>query len=130
METTSSSTEPTAPVTTDTRISGTNTEQNGQSQAAEIQSCSRSNRPVSAYEEDINPTQYRENRLKYLASLKTEGHNPYSHKFRVSMLIAQYIDRYRGLSDGEHLEDVSVSLAGSRLWLVQDTLSCYFYLLL
>jgi lysyl-tRNA synthetase, class II len=44
----------------------------------------------------------------------SEGNEPYPHKFSVSMTILQYIDTYQGLiSNGEHLEDVSVSLAGS-----------------
>lgn len=57
--------------------------------------------------------QYLENRLKYLATEKAEGRNPYPHKFAVTMSIDQYIKEYEGLGDGQHLEDVSVSLAGS-----------------
>lgn len=58
--------------------------------------------------------QYFENRLKYLVTLKAEGENPYPHKFEVSMSIYQYIEKYGGLSNGEHLEDVGVSLAGNQ----------------
>ncbi|KAK4265493.1 hypothetical protein QN277_026541 [Acacia crassicarpa] len=60
----------------------------------------------------MDPTQYRENRLKCLATEKTEGKNPYPHKFVVSLSINEYIDKYGGMGNGEHLEDVSVSLAG------------------
>ncbi|KAJ1433468.1 OB-fold nucleic acid binding domain, AA-tRNA synthetase-type [Sesbania bispinosa] len=67
---------------------------------------------ASADDDDMDPTQYHENRLKFLAAQKAEGSNPYPHKFNVSMSIDQYINKYGGLSNGEHLEDVSVSLAG------------------
>jgi len=54
-----------------------------------------------------------ENRLKYLATEKEEGRNPYPHKFSATMTIKQYIKEYRGLSDGQHRDDVSVSLTGN-----------------
>ncbi|KAF7838023.1 lysine--tRNA ligase, cytoplasmic-like [Senna tora] len=79
--------------------------------AAEMQS-TQSNKSAAVDDEDMDPTQYHENRLKYLAAQKTEGTNPYPHKFSVSMSINEYIDQYGGLGNGEHLEDVSVSLAG------------------
>ena len=61
----------------------------------------------------ISLQQYLENRLKYLAVQKAEGNNPYPHKFFVTMSLDQYIKEYGGLSNGQHLEDVSVSLAGT-----------------
>ncbi|MED6191532.1 hypothetical protein PIB30_117234 [Stylosanthes scabra] len=79
--------------------------------AAEAQNA-QSNKPASADDEDMDPTQYFENRLKYLAGQKAEGINPYPHKFNVTMSISQYIDKYGSLEKGEHLEDVSVSLSG------------------
>ena len=57
--------------------------------------------------------QYYENRLKYLDAQKGEGKNMYPHKFFVTLSIPEYIDKYGGLSNGEHLEDVSVSLSGN-----------------
>lgn len=57
--------------------------------------------------------QYFENRIKYLATQKADGQNPYPHKFHVSMSINEYIEKYGGLTNGEHLEDVSMSLAGN-----------------
>ncbi|CAJ1975890.1 unnamed protein product [Sphenostylis stenocarpa] len=63
-------------------------------------------------EDDMDPTQYLENRLKYLAVQKADGRNPYPHKFFATMSIDEYIKEYGGLSEGQHLEDVSVSLAG------------------
>lgn len=38
--------------------------------------------------------------------------NPYPHKFDVKMTISEYIEQYQSLSDGEHLKDVEVKLAG------------------
>lgn len=58
--------------------------------------------------------QYLENRIKYLAAQKEEGRNPYPHKFFVSLTIPEYIEKYGGLSNGEHQEDVTVSLAGTK----------------
>ncbi|KAI4335402.1 hypothetical protein L6164_014047 [Bauhinia variegata] len=76
--------------------------------AAEMQS----KKAATGEDEDMDPTQYHENRLKYLVAQKADGRNPYPHKFFTSMTINEYIEKYKGLSDGEHLEDVSVSLAG------------------
>lgn len=75
----------------------------------------------------MDPKEYRENRLKYLAALKTEGINPYPHKFSVSMPIVQYIDRYGGLSNGEHLEDMSISLAGRIMHKRKSGKKLFFY---
>ncbi|KAL2978783.1 hypothetical protein AAZX31_13G136600 [Glycine max] len=72
----------------------------------------KDNKSAPADEDDMDPTQYLENRLKYLAVQKAEGNNPYPHKFSVTMSLDQYIKEYGGLSNGQHLEDVSVSLAG------------------
>ncbi|QCE13428.1 lysyl-tRNA synthetase [Vigna unguiculata] len=82
--------------------------------AAEMQRA-KDNKPAPVDEDDMDPTQYLENRLKYLAVQKAEGRNPYPHKFFVTMSLDEYIKEYGGLSEGQHLEDVSVSLSGSRI---------------
>ncbi|KAK2449251.1 Class II aminoacyl-tRNA and biotin synthetases superfamily protein [Trifolium repens] len=79
--------------------------------AVELKSANE-NKSAPADDEDMDPTQYLENRLKYLATEKKEGRNPYPHKFYVTLSIEQYIKEYGSLSEGQHLEDVSVSLAG------------------
>ncbi|PIA47701.1 hypothetical protein AQUCO_01400358v1 [Aquilegia coerulea] len=79
--------------------------------AAEADSTPSQRRPV-ADDEDMDPTQYFENRLKVLAGQKVAGNNPYPHKFGVSMTIPEYIVKYKGLNEGEHLEKDEVSLAG------------------
>ncbi|KAL3744030.1 hypothetical protein ACJRO7_013305 [Eucalyptus globulus] len=73
---------------------------------------SQSQKPGAADDEDMDPTQYFQNRLKYLEAQKTDGKNPYPHKFQALMSIPEYINQYGGLNNGGHLEDVSISLAG------------------
>ncbi|KAL6861696.1 hypothetical protein ACP4OV_017396 [Aristida adscensionis] len=63
-------------------------------------------------DDDMDPSQYHENRLKTLDSLKTMGVNPYPHKFEVGIYVAEYIEKYRGLSNGEKLVDVKECIAG------------------
>ncbi|KNA24062.1 hypothetical protein SOVF_019180 [Spinacia oleracea] len=65
-----------------------------------------------ADDEDMDPTQYFENRVKSLDAQKAAGINPYPHKFSVTLSVAGYIEKYGVLGNGEHLEDVQVSLAG------------------
>lgn len=51
---------------------------------------------------------YHENRLKYIASIE----NAYPHKFNVTMSDQTYLEKFGGLENGEHKEDITVSLAG------------------
>ncbi|XP_077220938.1 lysine--tRNA ligase, cytoplasmic-like [Tasmannia lanceolata] len=84
-------------------------------------------RPQAADDEDMDPTQYFENRLKVLASTKAAGINPYPHKFHVLMSITEYINKYGSLGDGVHLEDVNVSLAGRIMNKRSSSSKLYFY---
>jgi len=59
--------------------------------------------------------QYYENRLKTLESLKATG-DPYPHKFPVGISVAEYIEKYKALSNGEKLTDVAECLAGNSLF--------------
>uniref|UniRef100_A0A0C9S7S3 lysine--tRNA ligase n=1 Tax=Wollemia nobilis TaxID=56998 RepID=A0A0C9S7S3_9CONI len=63
-------------------------------------------------DEDMDPTQYLENRLKILAALKSTGVNPYPHKFNVSLSIPAFVQKYGNLGSGEQCKDIEVSLAG------------------
>ncbi|CAI9102926.1 OLC1v1001320C1 [Oldenlandia corymbosa var. corymbosa] len=63
-------------------------------------------------DEELDPTQYYENRLKALASQKEAGKNPYPHKFQTTMTIPEYVNKYASLESGDHLEDVDVYLTG------------------
>ncbi|KAJ6993878.1 hypothetical protein NC653_016872 [Populus alba x Populus x berolinensis] len=51
----------------------------------------------------------------------------YPHKFFVTLSIPEYIDKYGGLSNGEHLEDVSVSLAGRIMSKRSSSSKLFFY---
>lgn len=55
---------------------------------------------------------YFENRVRMLDSLRTEGMDPYPHKFEVGISIADYVAKYNSLGAGEHLSAVTESLAG------------------
>ncbi|CAA6662091.1 unnamed protein product [Spirodela intermedia] len=52
-------------------------------------------KPLAGDDEDLDPTQYFENRIKSLASVKAAGVNPYPHKFDVKMTISEYIEQYQ-----------------------------------
>uniref|UniRef100_A0A1J3FTW9 Lysine--tRNA ligase n=2 Tax=Noccaea caerulescens TaxID=107243 RepID=A0A1J3FTW9_NOCCA len=80
-----------------------------------------------AENDDMDPTQYLENRLKYLAAEKEKGENPYPHKFSVSMSVSEYINKYTTLSDGDHLEDDQVSIAGRILSKRCSSSKLFFY---
>ncbi|KAM3261131.1 hypothetical protein ACQJBY_052038 [Aegilops geniculata] len=67
---------------------------------------------AAADDEDMDPTQYYENRLKTLDVLKAGGANPYPHKFLASISVPGYIEKYKGLNEGEKLADVTECLAG------------------
>ncbi|XP_077231280.1 lysine--tRNA ligase, cytoplasmic-like [Tasmannia lanceolata] len=94
---------------------------------AAAMACSEVQRPQAADDEDMDPTQYFENRLKVLASTKAAGTNPYPHKFNVLMSITEYINKYGSLGDGVHLEDVNVSLAGRIMSKRSSSSKLYFY---
>ncbi|VFQ92326.1 unnamed protein product [Cuscuta campestris] len=70
----------------------------------------KSHKPAGG-DDEMDPTQYHENRLKALNDQKEAGQNPHPHKFQVSLCIPEFIEKYKGLSSGERLEE-QVSLAG------------------
>jgi lysyl-tRNA synthetase class 2 len=57
--------------------------------------------------------QYRENRLNTIASIKAKNGNPYPHKFPAKITVPGYIEKYKGLNDGEKLVDVTEYIAGN-----------------
>ncbi|XP_031373889.1 LOW QUALITY PROTEIN: lysine--tRNA ligase, cytoplasmic-like [Punica granatum] len=86
-----------------------------------------SQKAAAAEDDDMDPTQYFENRLKYLEAQKADGKNPYPHKFGVQMSILEYIEKYGSLNNGDHLEDVSVSLAGRIMSKRSSSSKLFFY---
>eukprot|EP00798_Chlamydomonas_sp_ICE-L_P004276 gene4276-14387_t len=63
-------------------------------------------------EQENDPTEYRENRIKFIEGKKREGGNPYPHSFKVSMSVPDFVAKFQGLEAGQQLQDVSVCLAG------------------
>jgi len=60
-------------------------------------------------EEDMDPTQYKENRIKSLAAYEK---NPYPHKFQNTITVAQFVEKYSYLAKDEKVEKDVVSLSG------------------
>lgn len=80
-----------------------------------------------ADDEDMDPTQYFENRVKSLAAQKAAGINPYPHKFYVTLSITEYIEKYGVLNNGDHLEDVQVSISGRIMSKRASSSKLFFY---
>ncbi|XP_071733610.1 lysine--tRNA ligase, cytoplasmic-like [Rutidosis leptorrhynchoides] len=95
--------------------------------AAAMTSSSSIQNKANADNEDMDPTQYFENRLRVVAAQKETGLNPYPHKFQVSMSVLEYVEKYGNLNSGEHLEDVEVSLAGRIMSIRSSSSKLYFY---
>ncbi|XP_010548607.1 PREDICTED: lysine--tRNA ligase, cytoplasmic-like [Tarenaya hassleriana] len=102
-------------------------EEKAKQAAAKASSQTKKSAAAAADDEDMDPTQYFENRLKYLAAEKVKGENPYPHKFLVSMSIHEYIEKYGSLSNGEHVEDAEVSLAGRIMSKRSSSSKLFFY---
>jgi lysyl-tRNA synthetase class 2 len=56
-------------------------------------------------------------RSQAVAQLKQTDEHPYPHKFHVSISLAEFIETYNHLSDGEILDGTEVSVAGSNYFL-------------
>lgn len=67
---------------------------------------------VQEDEEDLDPNQYFERRVKAVKDARDAGENPYPHKFHVSSSIPDFIAKYGHLKEGEHLQTEEVSIAG------------------
>lgn len=62
--------------------------------------------------EELDPTQYYENRLRTISTLHEQNVEAYPHKFHVALTIPEYIAKYGSLNDGDHIADEEVSIAG------------------
>ena len=74
-----------------------------------------SNKPVVAAPvvEEVDPTQYRENRVAEMAEIRASGREPYPHKWPVTGTIRSVVEKYAGIVvNGEKVEGVEVVLAG------------------
>jgi len=68
----------------------------------------------AAADEELDPTQYFENRLKQITAIEAKGISAYPHKFHVSIRLSEYVAKYASIPDGEHLKEGEhkVSVAG------------------
>ncbi|XP_030975544.1 lysine--tRNA ligase-like [Quercus lobata] len=88
---------------------------------------SRSNKSAAADDEDMDPTQYLENRLKHLKSLRAAGEEPCPHKFHATISVREYVEQFKNIGNGEHLEDVTVNLAGRIMSKRSSSSKLFFY---
>lgn len=70
------------------------------------------NEKTKEEEGEIDPRLYYENRSEYILNQKKNGVNPYPHKFQQTITVPDFIEKYKNLEDGEHLEDVTLQLTG------------------
>jgi len=65
-------------------------------------------------EEEVDPSKFRENRMKYLDQMRDEGKNPYPHKFNRDMTITQFREKFaaENIEKGQFVEDTKVALTG------------------
>lgn len=66
-------------------------------------------------EEEISPNEFFKLRSATVAALKATGKpedHPYPHKFKVDISLNEFISKYSHLTDGQMLEDVTLSVAG------------------
>lgn len=81
----------------------------------------------SVLDEDLDPTQYKQNREKVVAALKSEGSNPYPHKFHVDYRLPEFVETYQeATKDGERIEEKKVNVAG-RLVSARGQGKLFFY---
>ncbi|CAM0873740.1 unnamed protein product [Alopecurus aequalis] len=78
-------------------------------------------------DKDMDPTQYRENRLNTIDSIKAKGVNPYPHKFPAKITVPGYIEKYKSLSEGEKLVDVTECIAGRIMNKRTSSSKLFFY---
>jgi len=78
-------------------------------------------------DKDMDPTQYRENRLNTIASIKAKNGNPYPHKFSAKITVPGYIEKYKSLSEGEKLVDVTECIAGRVMNKRTSSSKLFFY---
>jgi lysyl-tRNA synthetase class 2 len=62
-------------------------------------------------DEELDPTQYKENRGKMLVEMEKAGHNPWPHKFALTISVPEFITKFENLKNDEKLDE-SVTLAG------------------
>jgi len=62
-------------------------------------------------EDDLDPSQYHEMRMRMVKERIEKNDNPYPHKFEVTISIPEFVERYKHL-EKQQVEDVEVTIAG------------------
>lgn len=71
------------------------------------------NKVNAGADEDLDPTQFKENREAMIKTMESEGGTPYPHKFHVDYRLPDFNTEFGPkTTDGERLEDSQVSVAG------------------
>lgn len=63
-------------------------------------------------DENLDPTEYFKIRCKALEVMKSQGVQPYPHKYHVNMSLTEFISKYNDLEAGQVLTNVVHSVAG------------------
>lgn len=62
--------------------------------------------------EELDPTKYFENRTTAITALEKSGRTAFPHKFHNTHRFGEYVKEFNTLTEGEHIESASVSIAG------------------
>lgn len=57
--------------------------------------------------------EYYRSRLEAIRSIRETGENPFPHKFAVTMSLEEFLEKFKGLANGDVDEATRVSLAGA-----------------
>lgn len=77
--------------------------------------------------EELDPTQYLESRLAMLSDARAKGIDVYPHKWVVSKSIPEFVQQFETLKEGEHREDVEVTIAGRLMRVAGSGQALRFY---
>ena len=66
----------------------------------------------AADEEELDPTQYFNNRVKFVENKRANGENPYPHKFHVSKTMNAFLQFSKEIPEGTAKEDEICTIAG------------------
>lgn len=78
--------------------------------------------------EELDPTKYLENRIKWLGDQKEKGINPYPHKFDVSIRLSEFVKKFGPLAKkGEWFENETVSVSGRVTTMRASSANLIFY---
>eukprot|EP01112_Ceratiomyxa_fruticulosa_P005483 TRINITY_DN1611_c0_g1_i1.p1 TRINITY_DN1611_c0_g1~~TRINITY_DN1611_c0_g1_i1.p1 ORF type:complete len:597 (+),score=158.01 TRINITY_DN1611_c0_g1_i1:802-2592(+) len=76
----------------------------------------------------VDPTLYKENRVRHLNTLQEKGGNPWPHKFHVTATISEFVRKYDAeITNNGDVREESVSLAGRIYNIRAQGAALFFY---